>query len=386
MRVNSRCRATIGLAVGALLLAACSDGTSSRSPSQSQEMARQPVSGCPLGADPDRSGPADQARPGGVEGILPAATDANSALLVAQSGRETWILDLCTNTWQQRHPSLKPPLLPNPATLVYNADSDLVVSSWAGMAYDVERDQWASLAPPQHRRLEDAVYDTGSERLFMRDGRTGALWSFNVDSDTWRRVPGGDGPGDRDPTGSTALEECSPPTGCEHHFGSYMVADPTRHQLILVQTDAMARGRTWRFSLTTHRWSRLEATPPALHNGYVESGREIVFDEAADEVLLLGYAKMAAFDPDTGTWRDIALDERMASRPSSGLQMATGPLARFGHTLVYDPVNKRVLLLGGQYHPGDQPDPRRWVQASDVWSYDTPSNTWTELVRSVPLP
>jgi hypothetical protein len=345
-------------------------------------MARQAVPGCPSSADPDRPGPADQARPGGDGGILPAAADARSAMLVAQSGRETWVLDLCTNTWQQRHPARSAPW---PTALVYDADSDLVVSL-AGMAYDVDRDEWASLAPPRHRRLEDPAYDAGSGRLFLRDGRTGALWSFNVDSDTWRRVPGGDGPGDRDPTGSTGLEECSPATGCEHHFGSYMVADPTRHQLLLVQTDTVASGRTWRFDLTTHRWSRLEATPPALHNGYAESGREIVFDEAADEVLLLGYARMAAFDPDTGTWRDIALDERMVSRPSSGLQMPTGLLARSGHTLVYDPVNTRVLLLGGQYHPGGQPDPSRWVRTSDVWAYDTPSDTWTELVPAAPQP
>lgn len=365
----------IGLAAGVLLIAACSGGTSSRSPSQSDETARQTSSECHSGAHPDRPGPADQARPTGDGGMLPAAVDTSSALLVAQSGRETWVLDLCTNTWQQRHPALKPP---RSTALVYDPDSDLVLSH-SGMAYDVDRDEWATFAMHGDQQLEDPVYDPGSERLIMRDGRTGVLWSFRDHSDTWQRVPGGDGPGDRDPTGSTSLEECTPSTGCEHHFGSYMVADPTRHQLILVQTDAVAAGRTWRFALTAHRWSRLQATPPALHNGYVESGGEIVFDEAADQVLLLGHAKMAAFDPDTGTWRDISLDESTFSRPSSGSQEQTGPLARSGHTLVYDPLNKRVLLLGGQ-HLVRQRGLNRWVRASDVWAYDTTSDSWTELV------
>jgi len=59
----------------------------------------------------------------------------------------------------------------------------------------------------------------------------------------------------------------------------------------------------------------------------------------------------------------------------------TGPLARLGHTMVYDSVNERIVMLGttvlttaetGYTEP----------QGDDVWAYDVASNTWTELVPS----
>lgn len=49
------------------------------------------------------------------------------------------------------------------------------------------------------------------------------------------------------------------------------------------------------------------------------------------------------------------------------------PQARFGHRMVYDPVNERVLLFGGAVWDN------RYAFFDDLWSYDPATNTWTEV-------
>lgn len=49
------------------------------------------------------------------------------------------------------------------------------------------------------------------------------------------------------------------------------------------------------------------------------------------------------------------------------------PPARFGHRMVYDPVNERVLLFGGAVWKN------RYIFFNDLWSYDYATNTWDKL-------
>ena len=44
------------------------------------------------------------------------------------------------------------------------------------------------------------------------------------------------------------------------------------------------------------------------------------------------------------------------------------PPARFGHRMVYDPVNERVLLFGGAVWEN------RYTFFDDLWSYDPSTN------------
>jgi N-acetylneuraminic acid mutarotase len=56
-----------------------------------------------------------------------------------------------------------------------------------------------------------------------------------------------------------------------------------------------------------------------------------------------------------------------------------GPLppARWGHSMVYCPDTKSMLLFGGMTEDGS---------TNDLWSYDPASNTWTEFEPAGPLP
>lgn len=49
------------------------------------------------------------------------------------------------------------------------------------------------------------------------------------------------------------------------------------------------------------------------------------------------------------------------------------PSPRFGHRMVYDPVNERVLLFGGAVFEN------RYTFFDDLWSYDPSTNTWSEV-------
>ena len=56
----------------------------------------------------------------------------------------------------------------------------------------------------------------------------------------------------------------------------------------------------------------------------------------------------------------------------------SGPLTRTGASLVYDPVNQRILVYGGTWQTT-----KGKKRTGDVWAYDVPTNTWTELVGPV---
>jgi hypothetical protein len=57
----------------------------------------------------------------------------------------------------------------------------------------------------------------------------------------------------------------------------------------------------------------------------------------------------------------------------------TGPLARIGPTMAYDPVNERVVIFGGLVLTPQDAGAR---VTDDVWACKVASNTWAELVPS----
>jgi hypothetical protein len=109
--------------------------------------------------------------------------------------------------------------------------------------------------------------------------------------------------------------------------------------------------------------------------------------------------EVAVFDSGTGTWSRsspddwggiLTYDTTMGTAPKVGGQdflpdgLPTGLIARFGHTLVYDPANERVAMVGGSARMVDTDMPTDfqigWWLTADMWAYDVADNTWTQLV------
>ncbi len=146
----------------------------------------------------------------------------------------------------------------------------------------------------------------------------------------------------------------------------------------------LGRRATWTFSLESRRWTRHASPPPALRVGWIPSGGELVFDGSADRVLAFSYGLLAAFDLDRGRWRriDVPYGPLFAAPAVPGAG-PTGALARTGAQMVYDPVNERVVVMGGSIHTRAA-DERAWQDATDVLAYRYATNRWRKLVRRLP--
>ncbi len=88
----------------------------------------------------------------------------------------------------------------------------------------------------------------------------------------------------------------------------------------------------------------------------------IAYDPAANQIYLFGGEDTVArndlwsFSVESNQWRQLS-----PSGPK--------PDPRFGHTLNFDPLRRRLIVFGGQASGF----------FSDVWAYDIASNTWTRL-------
>jgi hypothetical protein len=158
---------------------------------------------CPGGANPDRPGRTDQARPATGGGSNQAAVfDRRSGRIVYvdEPGR-TWTFDVCTNTWRQMDPTGAP--WGDPETffvrtvgeLVYDIDSDRTIAIGPRFVsvYDANTNTWTQQSAVPNPDLAfgspglGAVYDpvSGLVLLVTSDG---VLMAYDVDSDGWTEV------------------------------------------------------------------------------------------------------------------------------------------------------------------------------------------------------
>ena len=374
-----------------LLLAACGgSGSRASSPSPpSQTPSGAPLSSpapmpaavatCPAGATPDVPGPADQARP---ELNEPAgvAMDSRSGRVVAfdAGSATTWTFDVCTNTWQRMR-SAQEPALGRWARLVYDARADLTIAfpidGYAPCTYSVEADEWtqlpASASSPDTSSLSDLVYDPVSGQVLLRDSQTTELWSYAVATNTWTKVEQG---------GDMPAENPNQQDG-EPHFHSLLSYDSFADRLVLTLLgDA---GETWSFAPRAGAWTKQKSAPPTLNTGYFESGGEAVFDTARGLTVVFSDGVVATYDAAADEWTKVAPGPGWPDMEMVD-DMPTGPLARLGHWLVYDPVNERIVMFGGHARMLEDNGNIVWRDLDDVWAYDLSTNSWVELVSARP--
>ena len=86
--------------------------------------------------------------------------------------------------------------------------------------------------------------------------------------------------------------------------------------------------------------------------------------------------RVIAYDAAANRWE--ILEEGFD--PRHGEDFGTGPTSRLHHSIVYDPLNERLVVYGGSYRT---PDPDRiWVQANDVLAFDPATGEWTVLLEA----
>lgn len=367
-------------------------------PAEAPTQPVHPVASCPQGSEPDTPGPATQARPSFGEGGAFASMDTESGVVVVVDGDAgTWTFDVCTNTWAKQATKGSPPS--EWPRLVYDAASDLTYAFGedAVFTYDAESATWARV------NSQDMVADgpTGHSWFFMDPERrtvysynteSGEMTSYDLARNRWAPVEQGTV---RPPIGVDAVGAFDASVGRIVLKVSF--AGATGEVGIDIPDTPSVYGQTWTFEPATGTWTKIDAYTPELNFGYFPWGGEVAYDTTHRKTVVFADSKLVTFDAATGVWTTAAhgkgwpaeappgppLVIRHTDGPDELLTMTVGPLARHGHALVDDPVNGRVLMLGGQYRSGKDAD-NPWDEGTDVWAYDVDTNTWTIVVPPRP--
>ena len=216
---------------------------------------------------------------------------------------------------------------------------------------------------PSPRFGHRMVYDPVNERTLLFGGAVyenrytffDDLWAYDYASNTWTEIDCGPGPSGR--------------------FNFMMTYIPETHRIFLFggfsANDRVSD--TWTYDIESNVWTELD--PPDSPSP--RSDAAIVYDPENGVVILHdGYCRdnshprdVWVYDFGVGNWRQMDPDE--------------GPLPQYGHHMVYDSLNDRVVMYGGHW---STPGSSRHGYSDGVWVYDYPTDSWTKVDEATSLP
>jgi len=342
---------------------------------------------------------------------------------------DTWAYDPETNTWTELQPTGETPVPRTGHAMVYDpATGKMILFGGFGgdmfgdvpledtWAYDPAANTWTRLAPagavPQRRGGHNMIYDSSSGRLLLFGGAGDYgsqypfddIWAYEPMANSWTEISLSGGK----------------PSARAYHAMAYDVASK-RVVLFGGGTYSDPLGDTWTYDPAANAWTdcRPVADLPAARQYH-----SLLYERSSARVILSGgmgergwLDDTWAYDPITNTWTEQSGDSGFGSGPplgglgasaaydpDTGNVFACGgdftvtavytsaanewtaiptsgdlPDARFAHSVVYDPVGRKVILLGG-WADEEECDNR------NPWAYDPATNTWTELRPSGDLP
>ena len=135
-----------------------------------------------------------------------------------------------------------------------------------------------------------------------------------------------------------------------------------------------AGGSTFRYDPATREWKDLAPpTHPEKELGGTLLWSSMCYDREAKAFILFGGGNIQTDRGDPGTWTYSPTDNRWEQ-----VKCSTQPPQRANSRLVYDPVNRKVVLFGGD---------RLNELVADTWVFDTAKRTWEERKpATTPMP
>ena len=158
----------------------------------------------------------------------------------------------------------------------------------------------------------------------------------------------------------TNMNPTAPPGRCYHS----MVYDSDNSEIVMFGgaiSGGIPQQDTWTYNVTTNTWIDKSAiTPPTARTSF-----DMVYDKVEKKVVLFGglapgyNGETWTYDYDTNTWTNEG--------------PVSPPLARCEHSMVYNADEQKVMMYGGRDGTGSK---------FDSWTYDVATNSWYNLFPS----
>jgi hypothetical protein len=147
-------------------------------------------------------------------------------------------------------------------------------------------------------------------------------------------------------------------------FDGTIAYDPSEKQIFLFGgQDSSPRNDLWFYSLDRKQWAQVQASgtiPPARF------GHTLIFDSLRRRLILFGgqagafFSDTWAFDIAAGNWSQLSPDD-------------AGPSRRYGHSAIYETSRDRMVVSHGFTDAG---------RFDDTWAFDLGTNSWGNLSPS----
>ncbi|QEE16744.1 kelch repeat-containing protein [Promethearchaeum syntrophicum] len=190
---------------------------------------------------------------------------------------------------------------------------------------------------------DESIFLFGGEFEYENNLNLNNTWKYDYVSNSWRII-------------STTSSPIS-------RFNHGMVYDSKNQQIILFGGADIQNynrlGDTWIFDLNENQWSQLNIpnSPP------IRSDMSYYYDEVLEALIIFGgYSQYDTRLDDT--WCFYTRNNTWVEINSTNF-----PAARYGHQMIYDPVNNVGLMYGGN----------DFVKYDDTWQFNSSNFEWTEL-------
>ena len=137
--------------------------------------------------------------------------------------------------------------------------------------------------------------------------------------------------------------------------------DPAGRRIFLFGgQDTAPRNDVWAYSLAERRWEEVAvsgAKPPARF------GHTLLFDTVRRRLVVFGgqaggfFSDVWAFDLARGSWQQLSADN-------------AGPTRRYGHSAILDTARDRMVISHGFTNSG---------RFDDTWAFDFATSAWRDL-------
>ncbi|MFW9995472.1 MAG: Kelch repeat-containing protein [Candidatus Odinarchaeota archaeon] len=280
-----------------------------------------------------------------------AANDGRSSLA------DTWVFNCTSDTWLELNPTTRPSARSD-HSMVYDSVNQQVIlfGGWSDETwiFDPQSNQWTEVTSANHpssRQSAGMYFDPVNQQVVLfggylnDDSHAGDTWIFDPATHTWTEVFPSSVPAAR--------------------YGHSMVYDSVNQRGILFGGRVTAlQSETWVYDYSSNSWTKLYPTlkPKARY------WHGAAFDTDNESMILFGGDDEGPGRSSNDIWAFSSQDEGWVE-----FSPELEPVARIGHSLVYDSLNQRTLLFGGLGN--DYKD-----SYGDTWAYDCLGSSWTHLV------